>query len=227
MSRSFGWHELQYILRGLGWTLALSAMALTAGGFGGLIIALARQSRARLLRILAGGFILLLQGTPVLMQLFLAFYGLAVLTGFQMDPWPAVILAFTLYAAAFLGEIWQGAIEAVPRTQWEAAHALGLRRHVILLRVVTPQAVRIAIPPTVGFLVQLVKSTAVASIIGFVELTRAGQLMVNVTFQPMLIYPLVALLYFVVCWPISLLASWLERRLDIGRRPVGRMLGGT
>ena len=157
MSRNFGWHELQYILRGLGWTLALSAMALTAGGVGGLIIALARQSRARLLRILAGGFILLLQGTPVLMQLFLAFYGLAVLTGFQMDPWPAVILAFTLYAAAFLGEIWQGAIEAVPRTQWEAAHALGLRRHVILLRVVAPQAVRLAIPPTVGFLVQLVK----------------------------------------------------------------------
>jgi polar amino acid transport system permease protein len=227
MSRGFGWHELLYVLRGLGWTLALSAMALSAGSVGGVVIAMARQSNMRLLRVLAGGYILLLQGTPVLMQLFLAFYGLAVLSGVQMDPWPAVILTFTLYAAAFLGEIWRAALEAVPRSQSEAARALGLRWLVILLRVVAPQAVRLAIPPTVGFLVQLVKSTAVASIIGFVELTRAGQLMVNVTFRPMLIYPLVAMLYFAICWPISLLASRLERRLDAGRRPAGRLLGGV
>ena len=223
MMRVFGWHELVYVLRGLGWTVMLSAIAMGTGGIGGLIVALARLSRLRVLRLLAGSYILLLQGTPVLMQLFLAFYGLAVLSGVQMDPWPAVILAFTLYAAAFLGEIWHGAADAVPRGQWEAAQALGLHRVVILLRVVAPQAMRLAIPPTVGFLVQLVKSTAVASIIGFVELTRAGQLMVNVTFQPMLIFPLVALLYFAVCWPISLVAARLEHRMDRGRRPAGRL----
>jgi polar amino acid transport system permease protein len=224
MTRGFGWLEFLYVVRGLGWTLALSAIAMGSGGIGGLIIALARLSRVRLPRLLASGYILLLQGTPVLMQLFLAFYGLAVLTGVQIDPWPAVILAFTLYAAAFLGEIWHAALDAVPRSQWEAGHALGLHRTVILLRIVAPQAVRLAIPPTVGFLVQLVKSTAVASIIGFVELTRAGQLMVNVTFRPMLVFPVVALLYFAVCWPISLLAAWLERKMDTGRRPVGRTL---
>ncbi len=218
MSRGFGWHELRFVLHGLLWTLALSAVALAAGGAGGSVIALARTSRSALLRVAAGGYIGLVQGTPVLMQLFLAFYGLAVLTGVQMDPWPAVILAFTLYAAAFLGEIWRGAIQAVPHEQWEAAGALGLRRPATLLRVVLPQAVRLAIPPTVGFLVQLIKSTAVASIIGFVEVTRAGQLMVNVTFRPMLVYPLVALLYFAVCWPVSLLAAWLERRMDVDRR---------
>ncbi|HSU04049.1 MAG TPA: amino acid ABC transporter permease [Acetobacteraceae bacterium] len=214
MSRGFGWPELQFVLHGLLWTLGLSAVALTAGGVGGMIIALARVSRLRVLRIVAGGYIGLFQGTPVLMQLFLAFFGLAVLTGVQMDAWPAVTLAFTLYAGAFLGEIWRGAIQAVPPEQWEAARALGLRRPATLLRVVLPQAVRLAIPPTVGFLVQLIKSTAVASIIGFVEVTRAGQLMVNVTFRPMLVYPLVALLYFAVCWPVSLLSGRLERRLD-------------
>jgi polar amino acid transport system permease protein len=224
MTRGFGGHELLYVLRGLGWTLALSAIAMGTGGIGGLIIAVARLSRARIPRWLASGYILLLQGTPVLMQLFLAFYGLAVLTGVQIDPWPAVIIAFTLYAAAFLGEIWHAAADAVPRSQWEAARALGLHRGVILLRIVAPQAARLAIPPTVGFLVQLVKSTAVASIIGFVELTRAGQLMVNVTFRPMEVFPLVALLYFAVCWPISLLASRLERRLDTRQRPAGRSL---
>lgn len=218
MSRGFGWHELRFVLHGLLWTLALSAVALGVGGVGGMVVALARISRLASVRATAAGYIGLFQGTPVLMQLFLAFYGLAVLTGVQIDPWPAVILAFTLYAAAFLGEIWRAAIQAVPPAQSEAAAALGLRRWATLLRVVLPQAVRLGIPPTVGFLVQLIKSTAVASIIGFVEVTRAGQLMVNVTFRPMLVYPLVAMLYFAVCWPISILAMRLERRMDVDRR---------
>ena len=223
MSRHFGWHELLFMVAGLRWTVVLSAVALAVGSIGGLAVALARVSRFTPLRWLARGYIGLLQGTPVLMQLFLAFYGLAVLTGVQMAPWPAVILAFTLYSAAFLGEIWRGAIQAVPYTQWEAAFALGLRRLAIMRRVVLPQAVRLAIPPTVGFLVQLIKGTAVASIIGFVELTRADQLMVNVTFQPMLVYPLVAALYFAGCWPISVLARRLERHLDLNRRPAGEI----
>ncbi|TMH17333.1 MAG: amino acid ABC transporter permease [Betaproteobacteria bacterium] len=155
-----------------------------------------------------------MQGTPVLMQLFLAYYGLAVLTGIRIDPWPAVTLAFTMYAAAFLGEIWRGAIQAIPRQQWEAAAAIPLAPAAQLRHVILPQAFRIAIPPTVGFLVQLIKGTSIASIIGFVELTRAGQLIVNVTFQPMVVYPLVAVLYFALCWPISLAALRLERRID-------------
>lgn len=218
MTRAFGWPELLFVLHGLVWTVALSAVALVGGSAGGFVIALLRVSRFAAVRAVATGYIGVLQGTPVLMQLFLAFYGLAVLTGVQMDPWPAVLLAFTLYAAAFLGDIWRGAIEAVPQEQWEAAEALGLRRLPILLRIVLPQAFRLAIPPTVGFLVQLIKSTAVAAIIGFVEVTRAGQLMVNVTFRPMLVYPLIAMLYFLICWPVSVLAGRLERRMDPGRR---------
>jgi polar amino acid transport system permease protein len=132
----------------------------------------------------------------------------------RIDPWPAVSLALSLNAAAFLGEIWRGAIQAVPRTQWEAAQNLALSHHQQLRLVILPQAIRISIPATVGFLVQLIKSTAVASLIGFVELTRAGQLMTSVTFNPMIIYPLVAVLYFVICWPLSLASQMLERRLN-------------
>ncbi|HEY0421676.1 MAG TPA: ABC transporter permease subunit, partial [Acetobacteraceae bacterium] len=117
----------------------------------------------------------------------------------------------------FLGDAWRGAIEAIPRTQWEAAGALALPRRRILRLVVLPQAMRIAIPPTVGFLVQLIKGTSTAAIVGFVELTRAGQLMVNVTFQPMIVYPLVAAMYFALCWPLSVAAGRLERRLDLRR----------
>ena len=217
MSRDFEWPEFVFLLMGLRWTVALALLAFVLGSVAGLAIALLRVSRVAVLRGVARLYIELFQGTPLLMQLFLVYFGLAVLTGVRIDPWPAVALAFTLYAAAFLGEIWRGAIEAVPAAQWEAATALALPRRVILRRVVLPQAWRIAIPPTVGFLVQLVKGTSVAAIIGFVELTRAGQLMVNVTFQPMLVYPVVAALYFAVCWPLSLLALRLERRLDTGR----------
>src|SRR5215831_17349017 len=203
-----------YLVGALRWTFLLSAVAFAGGGVLGFAIALARVSGSRLLRWPAAAYIGLLQGTPLLMQLFLVFYGLAVLTGVRIDPWPAVILAFTLYAAAFLGEIWRGAIQAIPKQQWEAAAALPLSPTAQLRHVILPQAFRIAIPPTVGFLVQLIKGTSIASIIGFIELTRAGQLIVNVTFQPMVVYPVVAALYFALCWPLSLLSRFLEKGID-------------
>lgn len=215
MSRDFGANELVFLLAALRWTVALTLVAFVGGGVGGFVVAMMRVSRVPAVRALASVYVMLLQGTPLLMQLFLAFYGLAVLTGVRLDPWPAVALAFTLYAAAFLGDIWRGTIEAIPRTQWEAASALALPRWQAMRHVILPQAARIAIPPTVGFLVQLIKNTSVAAIVGFVELTRAGQLMVNVTFQPMVVYPLVAALYFVVCWPISFAAGRLEARLSV------------
>lgn len=214
MSREFEWPEFVFLAMAMRWTLALSAVAFLGGGTLGFLIALARTSRSAVLRIPAAAFIGAIQGTPLLMQLFLVFYGLAVLTGVRIDPWPAVAIAFTLYAAAFLGEVWRGAIQAVPAQQWEAAESIALTRAAQLRYVVLPQAFRIAIPPTVGFLVQLIKGTSVASIIGFVELARAGTLIVNVTFQPMIVYPVVAALYFVICWPLSLLALRLERKID-------------
>ena len=214
MSRDFAAPEMLFLLGALRWTVLLTLVAFIGGGAGGLVVALARVSPRRGVRWAASIYVGLLQGTPLLLQLFVAFYGLAVLTGVRLDPWPAVALAFTLYAAAFLGDIWRGTIEAIPRAQWEAATALGLRRGATLRTVILPQAARIAIPPTVGFLVQLIKNTSVAAIVGVVELTRAGQLMVNVTFQPMVVYPVVAALYFLVCFPISHAATRLEARLD-------------
>jgi polar amino acid transport system permease protein len=214
MTRTFGLSELLFVLAAVRWTLLLSLVAFLGGGAVGLAVAILRTSRWRALRLLTAGYIQLFQGTPVLMQLFLTYYGLAVLFNVQVDPWPAVALAFTLYSGAFLGEIWRGSIQAIPRTQWEASACLSLSYLEQLRFVILPQAMRISIPPTVGFLVQLIKGTSIASIIGVVELTRAGQLMVNVTFQPMLVYPVVAALYFAVCWPLSLLSRSLESRID-------------
>jgi len=214
MGRSFGYDEFLYLLLAIPWTLLLSLGAMIGGGILGLLIAVMRTSPYRPLRWLTIGYIELFQGTPVLMQLFVVYYGLAVLFNIQVAPWPAVLLAFTLYSGAFLGEIWRGSIQAIPRPQWEAAECLTLSYPKQLWYVILPQAARISIPPTVGFAVQLIKSTSIAAIIGFVELTRDGQLMTNTTFKPMIVYPIVAVLYFMMCWPLSLLAQTLERRID-------------
>ncbi|HLX22530.1 MAG TPA: amino acid ABC transporter permease [Usitatibacter sp.] len=223
MSRTFGAEELLFVVAAVRWTLLLSVVAITAGALVGFAIALLRTMPNRFVRFAAAGYIQFFQGTPVLLQLFVFYYGAAAVLGLQIEAWPAVTLAFTLYSGAFLGEIWRGSIEAIPRTQWEAAACLSLTYSQQLRYVILPQAMRIAIPPTVGFLVQLIKNTSIAAIIGFVELTRAGQLMVNVTFQPMIVYPLVAALYFALCWPLSLASHFLETRIDTRLGIAGRL----
>lgn len=213
--RSFSTGEFLFILAAMRWTVVLSLIAFALGGALGALVAVLRVSAFAPTRLAAAGYIQLFQGTPLLMQLFLVYYGLG-LFGLRLDAWTAVVISYSAYAGAFLGDIWRGCIQAIPRTQWEASASLALSYPQQLRHVILPQALRIAIPPTVGFLVQLVKATAVASIIGFVELTRAGQLMTNATFQPMVVYPVVAALYFVLCWPLSLWAQHLETKLRIG-----------
>jgi polar amino acid transport system permease protein len=214
MSRPFGLSEFLFILSAVRWTIALSLVAMVCGGVIGIVIATMRTARSTPVRMIAASYVQIFQGTPVLMQLFIVYYGVAVLFNVQISPWPAVILAFALYSGAFLGDIWRGSIEAIPKSQWEAARALALRPSAQMIYIILPQAFRISIPPTVGFLVQLIKSTSIAAIIGFVELTRAGQLMTNVTYEPLVIYPIVAALYFAMCWPLSLLSQNLEKRID-------------
>ena len=167
MTRTFGLAEFLLILAAVRWTILLSLVAFVGGGILGFVVAIMRTHRSRILRILTAGYIQAFQGTPVLMQLFLFYYGFAVLFDVQIDAWPAVALAFTLYSGAFLGEIWRGSIEAIPRTQWEASACLSLGYFQQLRFVILPQAMRISIPPTVGFLVQLVKGTSIAAIVGF------------------------------------------------------------
>ena len=214
MFQTFGWPHVRFLAAALQWTAALAGMALACGMLGGALMVALRLSPARLPRWAAGAVTYVAQGTPLLVQLFLAYFGAAAL-GLDVPPLAAAAAAFTLWASAFLGEIWRGAIEGVPHGQREAALALGLRPGQVMRRVVLPQAVRPAIPPTVGFLVQLVKNTAIASIIGFRELTRAGQLVANITFQPMAVFLVVALFYFALCYPLSLAARRLERRIGV------------
>jgi polar amino acid transport system permease protein len=215
--RSLNLGDYEFLLLAARWTILLSLYATIGGGIVGLIIALMRTSTSAVLRWIAVGYIRLFQGTPLLLQLFLVFFGGDML-GVPLGAWLSAILGFSLNAGAFLGEIWRGAIQAVPRGQTEAAKALGLHFLPRMLRVVLPQALRIAIPPTVGFLVNLIKSTSLAAIIGFVEVTRAGQMLNNATFRPFLIFGLVSAIYFVLCYPLTVASRRLERRLAMATK---------
>jgi len=209
--RTFGFPEFLFILEAARWTIALSAIAFAGGAVGGLLIALGRTAQMRALRIASTGFIQIFQGTPLLLQLFLIFFGAPVL-GLDINPWVAAGIALILNSSAFLGEIWRGCIEAIPRGQWEAAEALSLSYVARMRDVILPQAFKIALPPTVGYMVQIIKGTSLAAIIGFAEITRSGQIINNATFQPLIVFSVVAAIYFVLCWPLSLLAARMERR---------------
>jgi polar amino acid transport system permease protein len=210
--RSLNFQDFVFLLLATRWTVLLSLSAFLGGGILGSIIALMRVSPRWLLRWSAIAYIRVFQGTPLLLQLFLVFFG-GDLIGVALGAWTSATLGLSLNAAAFLGEIWRGSIEAVPAGQWEAATALGLRRGARMIRVVLPQALRVATAPTVGFLVNLVKSTSLAAILGFVELTRAGQQLNNATYRPFLIFGIIALIYFLLCWPLTLASQYLETRL--------------
>ncbi|EDX83854.1 ABC transporter, permease protein, putative [Synechococcus sp. PCC 7335] len=195
------------------WTIILSLIAFVGGGLVGALITLMRISSNKLLSRISWLYIEFFQGTPLLLQLFLAFFGFSVVTGINLSPLVAAAIALTAYTSAFLGDIWRGSIQAVPRGQWQAASAIGFGYFDQLRLIILPQAVRLAIAPTVGFLVQVIKGTSLASIIGFTELSRAASLINNVTLQSLLIFGLAGLIYFALCYPLSTWSQRLEKKL--------------
>lgn len=208
------WDIIRNLLLAVRWTIVMSLTAFILGSSVGLLILFARTSKKRILREAAKLYIEIFQGTPLLMQLFLIFFGLA-LFGLEVPAWLAAGLALTLWSASFLAEIWRGCVEAIPRGQWEASTVLSMSYLQQMRYIILPQAFRISIPPTVGFGVQIIKGTAVTSIIGFVELSKAGTIITNATFMPFTVFAIVGLFYFIMCWPLSKYSQFLERKFNV------------
>jgi len=203
------WDIFSFLLGAARWTVALSLIAFVGGGLVGMGLLLLRFARVRGAATAVAWYVQIFQGTPLLMQLFLVYFGLALL-GMDTSPLVSAAICLTLYASAYLTEIWRGCVNAIPKGQWEASTTLALNFTQQMRHVILPQALRVAIAPTVGFLVQIIKGTALASVIGFVELTKAGQMISNATYQPFLAYTFVGLLYFALCYPLS----WWSQRLE-------------
>lgn len=206
------WDIIRNLLFAMRWTVVLSLSALLGGGLlTSLLLVLRLTGTPRINRIISL-YVNLFQGTPILMQLFLVFFAFP-LVGLHVSPWTAATVCLTLYASAYLLDIWHSAVLSLPRGQWEACRVLGLSFFQTLLHVVMPQATRLAAAPSVGFIVQLIKNTSLTSVIGFEEMTKVGMVLTNATFQPFKVYGLLALGYFLLCFPLSRLARRLEGAL--------------
>lgn len=206
------------LIKALQWTVILSLIAFAGGGIIGMLFTVMRISDKKILKRIAQFYISFFQGTPLLMQLFLIFFGIPIVLGFDVPAIVSASVAMTFYASAYLADIWRGSIESIPNTQWEAGKSLGLSWLEQFRLIILPQAVKISIPPTIGFLVQVIKNTSLTSIIGYVELTRRGQILNNVTFEPFIIFSMVGVIYFIVCYPLSLYSRRLEARFSIESR---------
>ena len=198
------------------WTILLSLAAFIGGTTVALTLTAMRLTRNPAMQRIVKVYVELFQGTPLLMQMFLCFFGLSML-GYEISAWGAAILSLTFFTSAFLVEIWRGCIDTLPKGQWEASRCLGLSFLQTLRHIILPQAIRVATAPTVGFSVQVIKGTALASVIGFVELTKVGTMLNNATFEPFKIFTLVALIYFMLCYPLSLYSKHLEKKFNVSR----------
>ncbi|MCX5735838.1 MAG: amino acid ABC transporter permease [candidate division NC10 bacterium] len=201
-------------LQGLGNTVLLCVAGLGLGLVIALFVGLARASSLRWLSWPAATYIEIVRDSPLLMQLYLVFFALPLL-GFQVPILVAGIVTLMINSSAFMAEIVRGGIESVGRPQWEAARSLGMGYLQAMRWIVLPQAFRVMIPPGVGLLIGLIKDSSVISVISYMELTRVGQILTEKTFLSFQVFGIVAGLYFLLCYPLSRMALYAERRLGV------------
>lgn len=201
------------VLGGLTGTIPLSLASFVLGLLLALLVALMRLSRNRLASGAARVYVSIIRGTPLLVQLFVIFYGLPSI-GLVIDPWPSAIIAFSLNVAGYAAEIIRAAILSVPKGQWEAGHTIGMSRTRTLRRIILPQAARVSVPPLSNTFISLVKDTSLASLILVTELFRQAQEIAAFSQQFMMLYLEAALVYWVFCFVLSSGQSYLEKRLD-------------
>lgn len=217
MFSSFSLIHIQVLLNGLVWTIVLSLISFVFGGILGFVLALGGVAKNSFIRGAIDAYVSLIQGTPVLILMFVIYFGLPIL-GIDVSSLLAASVGMVMFSSAFLGTIWRASLQSVARTQWEAADCLALSYWQRMGLVILPQAIRIATPPTVGFMVQIVKNTSLASVIGMAEVTYVGKLVNASTFQPFATYLVIAAFYFCICYPLSVLSRRFERKYNVSRR---------
>lgn len=206
-----------FILQGTGWTIVLSLLGFAGGAVFGLPLALLLARRRSFLRALTALAVNLVQGIPLPILMFAVYFGTGI-SGYDPPALLAAACAIAVYSAVFLAEIWKGALQAVPRTQREAADCLALSAFDATRLVIIPQAVRIATPPTIGFFVQVVKNTSFAVVLAVTELTYSARIVNNASNQPFLIFTIAGVIYFIICFPLSVLSRRLETAIGRSRK---------
>ena len=203
------------LAHGIGVTLQLTVLGFVGACFVGIVVALARTSSTRVLRIMGAAYSELVKNLPFVTGIFIIYFGLPVL-GLTLDAFVAGVLCLAVFYGAYLGEIFRGGLQGVPTGQLEAGAALGLTPARVFLMVRLPQALRLSLPATATMLVDLLKGTAILVTIGGSELMTEATIITSDTFRPLEVYLVVGAMYMVMCWPLSRLSSLLERKLAAG-----------
>lgn len=221
MFRPFDWQDLVPLVEGAWLTIQLCTVSGILGVIFGLVLGIARTSPSRTARWISTIYISCVRGIPVLVIIFFVFFGIPLLfPGLEPDRFSSAVIALTCFAGAYVAEIVRGSIEAVAKGQSEAADALGLDYWRKLRYVILPQAVKIMVPPGIGFLIGLVKDSSLVTVTGLLELTHAGNVVTNLTGDPIKTFLIVAAMYFVICYGISSLGRLYERRTGIHVDPL-------
>lgn len=210
----FGLKHLKPLIRGMGLTLQICVITLALGTLVGLIVGIFLTSENKVLRRICQVYVNVIRGIPLLVILFMTFYGIPLLTGADVTQRVASIASLTVYAGAYIAEIVRGSILSIPKGQHEAARALGMTPIQKMMIVILPQAFRLMIPSLVGFFIALVKDSSLVSAIGYIDLTRSGKIVGNLTMNPLLAFSCVAVFYFIICFSLSKLAEFSEKRLQ-------------
>lgn len=214
MLTDFGLQNFAPLFEGAKLTLFLVATSGLAGSLIGLALGLGRTSPSRLARWFSGAYINFIRGQPVLIILLFMYFAIPLLMpAATFSRGFTAIVGLSVYAGAYIAEIVRGSIEAIPKGQSEAAEALGMHYFLKLRYIIVPQAMKIAVPPGIGFLISLVKASSLVSVIGYIELTKAGRIVSTLNQEPLTTFLIVAAFYFVLSYPIALLGRWYERRL--------------
>lgn len=195
-------------------TLRLSAVAILFGTILGLIVGIFLTGKNKAIRFALRIYVELVRGSPLLIQLFMVYFGLPRI-GFNITLPLTTFSVFTLYCGGYIAEITRSGIEAIPKGQWEAANCLGLNNMQTLFRIILPQTAKIALPSLIGFYIAMIKDTSLASVIGYSELVKKAQSVMNLVSRPFEVYIVVGLCYFIICYPLSKLVKYIERRNEI------------
>lgn len=202
------------LLKGaISYTIPLTLISFIIGLTLAILTALARISSVKILQIIARIYVSAIRGTPLLVQLFIIFYGLPTI-GVIIDPFPSAVIGFSLNVGAYASEIIRAAILSIPKGQWEAGYSMGMSYQQLLKRIILPQASRVSVPPLSNTFISLVKDTSLASMILVTEMFRRAQEIAATNYEFLLLYSMAALIYWVICFLLSILQGFMEKRLN-------------
>jgi polar amino acid transport system permease protein len=206
-------NNIDFLMSGLQMTLIISATALVFAMIGGLLLALVDMSRYLAVRAIGLAIGEVIRNTPILVQLLWVYYVLPIVFNIRISSFAAILIGLSLYMAAFMSEVYRSGIQAVPKGHREAAQVLGLTPFQSFRRIVLPQAIRFTLPPLASNFVQLIKFSSLGAVISVTETTRRGMELSSSTFRPLEIFSFIAVVYFLICWPLSMTIRIWEHRL--------------